>query len=54
MKPKTPESEPSTGKAGDKPYVKPELKEFGDVAELTRTVDATGLNDGGMSAMTKT
>jgi hypothetical protein len=54
MKPKTPESEPSKGPTGDKAYVKPELKEFGDVAELTRALTVTGANDGGKSTMTKT
>lgn len=54
MKPKTPESEPSKGETGGKAYVKPELKEFGDVAELTRAVNVTGANDGGKAAMTKT
>jgi hypothetical protein len=37
-----------------KPYVKPELKEFGDVAALTQAVSTAGANDGGMSLMTKT
>lgn len=54
MKPNTPESEPSKGKAGDQAYVKPELKEFGDVADLTRAINPTGANDGGKAAMTKT
>jgi hypothetical protein len=41
-------------RAPKKAYVKPELKEFGDVAELTRTLNPDGANDGGMSLMTKT
>lgn len=42
------------GAARKAPYVKPELKEFGRVAALTKTNDAVGANDGGMAAMTKT
>ena len=51
MNPKRPDPEKDSD---PKPYVKPELKEFGDVAELTRTVDNVGANDGGMALMTKT
>ena len=54
MKPRAPESEPKAGETGGKPYVRPELREFGDVAELTRTNDAVGMTDGGMALMTKT
>lgn len=54
MKPDTPKPEQNAGEAARKPYVKPELREFGDVAELTRTNDAAGANDGGMALMTKT
>jgi hypothetical protein len=50
MKPNPPEPKKSTRK----PYTKPQVKEFGRVAELTRAVSTSGLNDGGMSLMTKT
>ena len=54
MKPNTPKPEQNPGEAAGKTYVKPELKEFGNVAELTRTLDDIGANDGGMALMTKT
>ena len=54
MKPKAPEPEPKAGDTGGKRYVRPELREFGDVTDLTRTNDAIGGNDGGKAAMTKT
>jgi hypothetical protein len=35
-------------------YHKPEFRTYGDIKDITLTVDNVGANDGGMSAMTKT
>ena len=37
-----------------KPYHPPQLEEYGDIREVTRSVDSAGANDGGHGAMSRT
>ena len=49
-----PDEPTSTDAGARKPYVPPTLREYGDIAELTRVVAVTGNLDGGTANHKKT